>query len=91
MPGDAADGGPATGWGSFLTLRAEIDRSAERLIRKLERSYRDDAELLVTGVIVRVRNPEGPVSTHYLFEPTSHREAIELLDETRRALIEEAY
>jgi hypothetical protein len=45
----------------------------------------------VAGVIVRARNPGGPASTHYIFHPTSHREAIELLDETRRALIEEAY
>jgi hypothetical protein len=61
------------------------------MVTKLERQYRNDAEVVVAGVIVRVRNPDGPASTHYLFEPTDHREAIELLDGTRRALIDEAY
>ena len=42
-------------------------------------------------MIVRARNPGGPTNTHYRFEPTSHREAIELLDAVRRGLIEEAY
>jgi hypothetical protein len=58
---------------------------------KLEDQYRPDAELEVAGVIVRARNPAGPTTTHYRFEPTSHREAIELLDEVRRGLIDEAY
>jgi hypothetical protein len=58
---------------------------------KLKREYRPDAEVVVAGVIIRVRNPGGPASTHYLFEPTSHREVIELLDGVRRTLIEEKY
>jgi hypothetical protein len=74
-----------------MSIRTKIASLAEQITAKLERQYREDAELLVAGVIVSARNPEGPVSTHYLFAPTSPKEAIELLDETRRALIEEAY
>jgi hypothetical protein len=74
-----------------MSLGSELNGLMARITTKIERQYRQDAELLVAGVIVRVRNPDGPASTHYLFEPTSHREAIELLDETRRALIDEAY
>jgi hypothetical protein len=74
-----------------VSLKVQIAGVVEKITTKLERQYRDDAELLVAGVIVRARNPGGPASTHYIFHPTSHREAIELLDETRRALIEEAY
>jgi hypothetical protein len=74
-----------------VSLETRITRLIDRITAKIERQYRDDAELLVAGVILRVRNPGGPASTHYIFEPTSHRQAIELLDETRRALIEEAY
>ena len=74
-----------------MSLGSELNGLMARITTKIERQYRQDAELLVAGVIVRVRNPDGPASTHYLFEPTSHREAIELLDETRPALIDEAY
>jgi hypothetical protein len=64
-----------------VSLETHITRLIDRITAKIERQYRDDAELLVAGVILRVRNPGGPASTHYIFEPTSHREAIELLDE----------
>jgi hypothetical protein len=74
-----------------MSIRTKVTSLVEQITAKLERQYREDAELLVAGVIIRARNPEGPVSTHYLFAPTSPKEAIELLDETRRALIEEAY
>jgi hypothetical protein len=74
-----------------VALGSEVRRLAAAMAAKLDGQYRPDAELLVAGVIVRTRNPDGPVSTHYRFEPTSHREAIELLDEVRRGLIEEAY
>jgi hypothetical protein len=74
-----------------LSLATQITRLVDKITTRLERQYREDAELLVAGVIVRARNPGGPATTHYIFDPTSHREAIELLDETRRALIEEAY
>ena len=74
-----------------MALGPEVRRLAELMAAKLDDQYRPDSELLVAGVIVRARNPGGPASTHYRFEPTSHREAIELLDEVRRGLIEEAY
>ncbi len=74
-----------------MSLANRIAPLVDKITTKLERQYREDAELLVAGVIVRARNPGGPATTHYIFDPTSHREAIELLDETRRALIEEAY
>ena len=74
-----------------MPLRPQIERIVEQMTAKLEDQYRDDAELVLTGVIVRARNPDGPVSTHYRFQPSSHREVIELLDEVRRTLIEEAY
>jgi hypothetical protein len=74
-----------------VSLATQISRLVDKITTKLERQYREDAELLVAGVIVRARNPGGPATTHYIFDPTSHREAIELLDETRRALIDEAY
>jgi hypothetical protein len=74
-----------------MSLDNELNGLMARISTKIERQYRGDAQLVVAGVIVRVRNPDGPASTHYIFEPTSHREAIELLDETRRALIDEAY
>ena len=74
-----------------MSLANQVAPLVDRITTKLERQYREDAELLVAGVIVRARNPGGPATTHYIFDPTSHREAIELLDETRRALIEEAY
>ena len=74
-----------------MSLANQIAPLVDKITTKLERQYREDAELLVAGVIVRARNPGGPATTHYIFDPTSHRQAIELLDETRRALIEEAF
>lgn len=74
-----------------MSLANQVAPLVDRINTKLERQYREDAELMVAGVIVRARNPGGPATTHYIFDPTSHREAIELLDETRRALIEEVY
>ena len=81
----------ATKGDAHVDTGTKIASLAEQITAKLERQYREDAELLVAGVIVRARNPEGPVSTHYLFAPTSPRKPSSCWIETRRALIEEAY
>jgi hypothetical protein len=52
-----------------VSLQVQIAGVVEKITTKLERQYRDDAELLVAGVIVRARNPGGPASTHYIFIP----------------------
>jgi hypothetical protein len=74
-----------------MPFTGDVHRLAERLATRLERQYRDDADLLLAGVVIRAKNPGGPASTHYLFDPTSRREVIELLDEIRRNLIEEEF
>ncbi len=74
-----------------MPFSGDVHRLTERLVTRLERQYRDGAALLLAGVVIRAKNPGGPASTHYVFDPTSRREVIELLDEIRRNLIEEEF
>jgi hypothetical protein len=69
-----------------VSVEAQIAALSADVMAKITRQYDADAEVVSAGLIVRVKNPKGPASTHYRFVPGSPAEAVALLDETARSI-----